>query len=144
MANTELSTISRNLILKDREYFRESEESRSRLHLLFTQLAQCLCEPAVDPVERRHEIRFRLPGHGRDNDVPSVGGNLERCVHRHIQQFKNRLIEYERGAVDFWLSRYGKSESSAVAESPPTYSCGEILAPAEDLRNRAQEDGEQQ
>jgi len=63
---------------------------------------------------------------------------------RRIADAEDRPVsELIRGAVDFWLSRYGKSEPGAVAERPPTYSCGEILTPAQDLRNKAHEDGEQ-
>ena len=54
---------------------------------------------------------------------------------RRIAAAEDRPVsELVRGAVDFWLSRYGKPEANAAGESPPTHGCGEILTPAAELR----------
>ena len=57
---------------------------------------------------------------------------------KRIASAEDRPVsESVRGAVDFWLSRYGKAEADAAGDSPPTYGCGEILTPAAELREKA-------
>jgi len=47
------------------------------------------------------------------------------------------VSELVRTAVDFWLTRQGEEVNDSVRESPPVYHCGEILTPAEHLRDLA-------
>lgn len=60
---------------------------------------------------------------------------------RRIAAAEDRPVsELVRGAVEFWLSRYGEPAPDAVGESPPVYACGQILTPAKELREKAHED----
>lgn len=60
---------------------------------------------------------------------------------RKIADDQDRPVsELIRNAVDFYLSRYGGRGVSEAAEVPPAYSCGEIRAVADDLRDIANED----
>jgi len=50
------------------------------------------------------------------------------------------VSELIRAAVDLWLARQGP-QVEMVAEPPPSYHCGRIMVAAEDLRERAMDDG---
>lgn len=59
---------------------------------------------------------------------------------RRIAGIQDRPVsELVRSAVDFWLSRYGGTDDSSVAESPPVYGCGRNLTEAAALRDKAYE-----
>lgn len=65
---------------------------------------------------------------------------LERL--RRIAAAQDRPVsELVRGAVDFWLTRYGGQEAEAAAEAPPVYGCGDMLVEPDGLREKAHEDG---
>lgn len=59
---------------------------------------------------------------------------------RRIAGRQDRPVsELVRSAVDFWLSRYGSVEDSFLAEEPPAYGCGQVLADPGSLRDKAYE-----
>lgn len=63
---------------------------------------------------------------------------LERL--RRIAGARDRPVsELVRAAVDSWLERQGDLPGE-VREPPPTYNCGAILVPPEDLREAAYQD----
>jgi hypothetical protein len=56
---------------------------------------------------------------------------------RRVAQRQDRPVsELVRAAVDLWLYRCD-TESDQVTETPPTFSCGAVLANPETLRDRA-------
>ena len=54
----------------------------------------------------------------RDYEVLAIGDNLQRRVHIDVEDFQQRLVDYERGAVA--VRRQGPGESSflRLMESP--------------------------
>jgi hypothetical protein len=60
---------------------------------------------------------------------------------RRIAAAQDRPVsELVRGAVDFWLTRYGEKGGEVAAESPPVYACGDILVEPGDFREKAHTD----
>lgn len=58
---------------------------------------------------------------------------------RKLARVQDRPVsELVRAAVDSWLA--GHSPPETVAEPPPSYHCGEVLAKPEDLREAAHGD----
>ncbi len=56
---------------------------------------------------------------------------------RSIARREDRAVsELVRTAVDQWLERH-QEEVGIVREPPPTWSCGEVLQPVEELRDAA-------
>lgn len=59
---------------------------------------------------------------------------------RRIAGARDRPVsELVRAAVDAWLERQGHT-GDQVREAPPVFHCGEINAPARDLREAAYHD----
>ena len=59
---------------------------------------------------------------------------------RTIAQQEDRPVsELVRAAVDQWLERHGENVK-VVREAPPTYSGGQVLRPANELREAAWSD----
>lgn len=56
-------------------------------------------EATVDLIEGRHKFGFRVRGNRRDNDIPPVRRDLQRRIHRYIQQLEYWLVENEGGTI---------------------------------------------
>ena len=59
----------------------------------------CWSNGELDLIYRCKELFLSVRRCRRDYDAQSIGSDLKRCIHTHLQEVENRFVDDERGAA---------------------------------------------